>query len=240
MLRRTFILGSVSAAVSQAKSAAGEMIVHRCGIRSAAMQPESLVYLPPDVKKGMPLLVWLHGASLRGTDVQMVKRYGPPAVAQRREDFPFVILSPQCPPGQSWTDSEALMRLVDEVMIEHRIDPQRVYLTGLSMGGGGAWFLASRHPNRFGAVVPMCGPTQPALWASGLKKTPIWCFHGEKDDVVPLKRSKDMVKALKKIGNKPKFTIVKGKGHDITSLYYDDDIYKWLLSKKIRKPVTLT
>ena len=187
----------------------------------------------------MPLLVWLHGASLRGTDVQMVKRYGPPAVALRRGDFPFVILSPQCPPGQLWTDAGALMRLVDEVIIAHRVDQKRVYLTGLSMGGGGAWFLGSKYPNRFGAVVPMCGPTQPAQWAKGLQKMPIWCFHGENDDVVPLKRSTDMVKALKKVGNKPKFTIVKGKGHDITSLYYDDDIYKWILSKKIRKPVTL-
>jgi predicted peptidase len=105
------------------------------------------------------------------------------------------------------------------------------------MGGGGAWFLASRFSGRFGAVVPMCGPTQPDLWADGLRRMPVWCFHGEKDSVVPLQRSKDMVRALKKVGNKPKFTIVKGKGHDITGLYNDDKIYKWMLSKKIRKPV---
>jgi predicted peptidase len=236
MLRRTFLFGSVSAAVSRG-NVKGETIVHRSEIRSAALQPESLLYLPPDFKKGMPLLVWLHGASLRGANPQMVKRYGPPAVAERRGDFPFVILSPQCPAGQLWTDANALIRLVDEVMLEQRIDPKRVYLTGLSMGGGGAWFLGSQHANRFGAIVPMCGPTQPALWAPGLKKMPVWCFHGEKDDVVPLKRSKDMVKALKKEGNKVKFTIVKGKGHDITALYNDDGIYKWMLSKKIRKPV---
>jgi predicted peptidase len=236
MLRRTFLFGSVSAALAQANTK-GESIVHRSAIRSAALQPESLVYLPPDFKKNMPLLVWLHGASLRGADVRMLKRYGPPAVAERRGDFPFVVLSPQCPAGQLWTDANGLIRLVDEVMQEHRIDPKRVYLTGLSMGGGGAWFLASQYNNRFGAVVPMCGPTQPALWANGLKKMPVWCFHGEKDDVVPLQRSKDMVKALKKIGNKVKFTIVKGKGHDITGLYNDDGIYKWILSKKIRKPV---
>jgi predicted peptidase len=239
MLRRTFLFASVSAAVSRAKADAGQMLVHRSGIHSATLQPESLLYLPPDYRKDMPLLLWLHGASLRGADVQMVKRYGPPAVAERRGDFPFVILSPQCPAGQLWTGADPLMSLVDEVMLEHRIDPKRVYLTGLSMGGGGAWFLGSKHADRFAAVVPMCGPTQPALWAKGLQKMPIWCFHGEKDNVVPLKRSKDMVKALKKVGNKPKFTIVKGKGHDITSLYYDDDIYHWLLSKKIRKPVRL-
>lgn len=233
MLRRTFLFGSVSAAVAQA-NAKGESIVHRSGIRSAALQPESLIYLPADFKKNMPLLVWLHGASLRGSDVQMVKRYGPPAVGERRGDFPFVVLSPQCPAGQLWTDANALIKLVDEIMIEHRIDPKRVYLTGLSMGGGGAWFLGSQHNTRFGSVVPMCGPTQPAQWAPGLRKMPVWCFHGEKDDVIPLKRSKDMVKALKQVGNKVKFTIVKGKGHDITGLYNDDDIYKWMLSKKIR------
>ena len=102
------------------------------------------------------------------------------------------------------------------------------------MGGGGAWFFGSQFPDRFGAIVPMCGPTQPEQWASGLRKMPVWVFHGDKDKVIPIKRSKDMVKALRKVGNKAKFTILKGKGHDITAQYNHDDIYDWMLSKKVK------
>ncbi|BDC50609.1 hypothetical protein F183_A29250 [Bryobacterales bacterium F-183] len=241
MLRRTFVFGAFSTGYLLGRtqlSDGGEHIVHRSSLTSACLQPESLVYLPPEhnpEKKKSPLLVWLHGASLRGDDVQMLRKYGPPFVAEKRGDFPFVVLSPQCPVGQLWTaDSVSLMNLVDEAIVEYGVDPRRVYLTGLSMGGGGAWYLGSQYPHRFGAVVPMCGPTQPQQWAAGLRHMPIWCFHGEKDKVVPLRRSRDMVQALKKIGNKPKFTILKGKGHDITGQYNDDDIYEWMLSKKVK------
>jgi predicted peptidase len=241
MQRRTFLFGCVSTPVLLAQDddedkEAGHHIVHRSEISGPSLQPESLLYLPhKHQRKKLPLLLWLHGASLRGADVSMLTRYGPPAVAEKRGDFPFVVLSPQCPSGQLWTqDAGSMMKLVDEVMAQHNIDEKHVYLTGLSMGGGGAWFLGSQFPGRFGAVVPMCGPTQPAQWAAGLRKMPIWVFHGEKDHVVPLKRSRDMVKALKKLGNRPKLTIVRGKGHDITAEYYNDDIYDWLLSKKVK------
>ncbi|MBS1834943.1 MAG: prolyl oligopeptidase family serine peptidase [Acidobacteria bacterium] len=241
MLRRTFVFGTFSTGyllADKGSSNTGEHLVHRSSITGACLQPESLVYLPPDhrrEKKKAPLLVWLHGASLRGDDVQMLHKYGPPSVADRRGDFPFVVLSPQCPAGQLWTaDAACLMSLVDEAIVEYGVDPRRVYLTGLSMGGGGAWFLGSQYPHRFGAVVPMCGPTQPQQWAEGLRHMPVWCFHGEKDKVVPLRRSRDMVQALKKIGNKAKFTILKGKGHDITAQYNNDDIYDWMLSKKVK------
>ncbi len=233
MLRRTFLFGSVSTALFA--NDPGRTMVHRSEISGPALQPESLLYVPSDLKKKPPLLVWLHGASLRGADAGMLLRYGPPAVAEKRGDFPFLLLSPQCPEGQLWTtDPGPMIRLIEEVMAEYEVDPRRVYLTGLSMGGGGAWFLGSQFPNRFAAVVPMCGPTQPAQWASGLRKMPIWVFHGEKDKVVPIKRSRDMVKALRKIGNKPKFTVLKGKGHDITGQYNDDDIYDWMASKKLK------
>ncbi len=238
MLRRTFLFGSVSAAISAARNDGGARnIVYRSEISGPALQPESLVFLPTSHggRKKLPLLVWLHGSSLRGADPGMLLRYGPPAVAEKRGDFPFVVLSPQCPAGQLWNnDAGPLMRLVDEVTGMYEIDPKRVYLTGLSMGGGGAWFFGSQFPDRFGAIVPMCGPTQPDQWASGLRKMPVWVFHGDKDKVIPIKRSKDMVKALRKVGNKAKFTILKGKGHDITAQYNHDDIYDWMLTKKVK------
>ncbi len=236
MLRRTFLFGSVSASIF-ANDDAARNIVHRSEISGPALQPESLIFVPEEHgrKKKLPLLLWLHGASLRGADTSMLMRYGPPAVAEKRGEFPFVVLSPQCPPGRLWTEDDgSLIKLVDEAMGMYDTDPKHVYLTGLSMGGGGAWWMGSQYPHRFGAVVPMCGPTQPKDWAAGLRKMPIWVFHGEKDKVVPIKRSKDMVKALRQVGNKPKFTIVKGKGHDITAMYNDNHIYDWMLSKKVK------
>jgi len=237
MLRRTFFFGALAAGALRAtKSAAGEHIIHKSAISGPGLQSESLIYVPPGhdpEKKKARLLLWLHGASLRGKDVQRLRRYGPPRIAERRGDFPFVLLSPQCPPGKMWTaDSASLMALVDEVIPAYGVDPARVYLTGLSMGGSGAWFLGSQYPHRFGAVVPLCGPTQPLYWADGLRDMPIWCFHGDRDRVVPLRRSREMVQALKKIGNHPRFTILRGKGHNIESVYDDDDVYRWMLSKK--------
>ena len=236
MLRRTLLLRSVSAlpVAGAFKRDNGHHEVHRSSIQGPALQPESLVYLPSDYdgRRKLPMLLWLHGASLRGADPQMLLRYGPPSVAEKRGDFPFIVLSPQCPPGRVWTDDNgAVIRLMDEVREAYHTDPRRCYLTGLCMGGGGAWCLGSRYPQLFGAIVPMCGPTQPAQWASGLRRMPVWVFHGDKDNVVPIKRSKDMVQALRRLGNKPRFSIVKGKGHDITSLYNDDAIYRWMRTK---------
>lgn len=245
MLRRSFFFGALSiGALRASKSEAGEHIVHKSSIEGPGLQSESLIYVPPGhdpEKKDGRLLLWLHGASLRGNNVQRLRRYGPPRIAEKRGDFPFVLLSPQCPSGKLWTaDSASLMALVDEVIPAYGIDPERVYLTGLSMGGSGAWFLGSQFPNRFGAVVPLCGPTQPLQWADGLRHMPIWCFHGDRDGVVPLRRSRDMVQALNKIGNPPKFTILRGKGHNIESVYDNDDVYDWMLSKKAQPETPIT
>ena len=229
MLRRTFLFGAVAAG-------AGAHVVHKSAITGPGLQSESLIFVPPGhnaKKKNARLLLWLHGASLRGSNVQRLRQYGPPRIAEMRGDFPFVLLSPQCPSDKLWTeDATSLMALVDEVIPAYGINPERVYLTGLSMGGSGAWFLGSQYPHRFGAVVPLCGPTQPLYWADGLRHMPIWCFHGDRDRVVPLRRSREMVQALKKIGNRPRFTILRGKGHNIESVYDNDDVYRWMLSKR--------
>src|SRR5262245_12021002 len=148
MLRRTFVFGSVSASIFARDDVTARNTVHRSEIMGPALQPESLVFLPPEhgKRKKLPLLLWLHGASLRGSDVSMLMRYGPPAVAEKRGEFPFVVLSPQCPPGKLWTeDNGALIQLVDEAMAMYETDPKHVCLTGLSMGGGGAWWMGSQY-----------------------------------------------------------------------------------------------
>ncbi len=180
-----------------------------------------------------PLLVFLHGGSGRGDDLNLVSRYGPPAVIQKHPDFPFVVLSPQCPKGEIWTDTDLLISLLDHVIANYRIDRTRVYLTGMSLGGRGTWYLAYKHPNRFAAIVPVCSWAQNADWAPVLKDVPVWVFHGDNDKRVPLSESEDMVKALHSVGNDAKFTVLPGRGHDIADVYENPDLWKWLLQHRL-------
>jgi predicted peptidase len=112
------------------------------------------------------------------------------------------------------------------------VDPDRVYLTGLSMGGYGTWSLAAAHPERFAAIVPICGGGNPAD-AAKLASLPVWVFHGAKDPTVPLERSKEMVEAIKSAGGNPRFTIYPEAGHDSwTETYNNPELYQWLLEQK--------
>lgn len=248
--RRDFLRSALAAAGASAIAGARELKKIEQGPRgrhaivpvaaaSKTLQPNALVYLPAKYdssrRKKWPLLVWLHGASGRGSNLDIVKRYGPPRVAEATGDFPFVVVSPQCTPGQLWSDAAAIVALTDQIERSFRIDRKKIYLTGLSMGGGGAWFVASKFPDRYAAVAPMCGPTQPKDWAPGLRNVKIWCFHGEKDELIPVDRSRDMVDAIRRLGGKPKLTILKGQPHDITREYEDDRLYKWMLKQKRKR-----
>lgn len=203
-----------------------------------------LLLLPEDYKaqkkERFPLMLFLHGIGERGTNVNVVKVHGPPKVAEKMSNFPFILVSPQCPPG-GWWDNETLIALLDEVTDEYRVDTNRVYLTGLSMGGFGAWSLALAHPERFAAVAPICGGGNPIpiMGFDGkrketLKSLPIWTFHGDKDQAVPLSESERMVNFLKKYGCKDvKLTVYPGVGHDSwTQTYADPKLYEWFLSHR--------
>jgi predicted peptidase len=155
-----------------------------------------LLFLPKDYqahsKKRWPLIFFLHGAGERGNDVWKVAVHGPPKIVAKDPDFPFIVVSPQCPEGQIWS-SEVLLGLLDKVEQKLNVDRGRVYLSGLSMGGYGSWDLGLRHPDRFAAIVPICGGGQliSILLAEGakreaLKSLGVWAFHGGKDPVVPL------------------------------------------------------
>jgi predicted peptidase len=193
-----------------------------------------LLYLPrgydEDAKKTYPLILFLHGAGETGTDLKKVKIHGPPKLVDKKRDFEFIIVSPQAP-TRGWKPS-ALLALLDDVEKEYRVDKDRVYLTGLSMGGFGTWNLAATAPGRFAAIAPICGGGDPKT-AEKLKGLPIWVFHGAKDNAVPLKRSEDMVKALKEAGHEVKFTIYPNAAHDSWTATYDNpELYKWFLSHK--------
>jgi predicted peptidase len=187
-----------------------------------------LVYLPQGYnKKGesWPLIVFLHGAGERGDDLEKVKTQGIPKILQNKMDFPFVVVSPQCPKDAWWTEySSTLKKLIDHIKAEYNIDASRVYLTGLSMGGFGTWYMGERYPDEFAAIAPICGGGE-AFLANRLKM-PIWVFHGAKDDVVPVKRSQEMVDAVKAAGGDVKFTVYPELGHGCWDAAYGDEEYK--------------
>ena len=194
-----------------------------------------LLYLPPDyaAKEKWPMLLFLHGAGETGSDLELVKKHGPPKLIAAGKQFPFVVVCPQAP-RLGWR-SEELKALIDHVMDEYRIDPDRVYVTGLSMGGYGTWALAIAYPDLFAAIVPICGGGD-AKAVRRIRHVPTWAFHGGKDRVVPARRSKVMIEALKAAGNPvARLTIYPDAGHDSWTATYDNpELYTWLLKQKRR------
>jgi predicted peptidase len=197
---------------------------------------EYLLHLPVGYeKKGntWPLIVFLHGAGERGDNLEMVKKHGPPKLIELGRDFPFIVVSPQCPNDLWWPQQvDMLSALLDDIEKRYRVDRDREYLTGLSMGGFGTWSWACAEPNRFAAIAPICGGGERYL-APRLKKTPTWVFHGAKDEVVPLARSEEMATALKKAGGDVKLTVYPDATHDSWSVTYDNpELYEWFLKHK--------
>jgi predicted peptidase len=194
-----------------------------------------LVYLPKDYGRDKtarwPLVLFLHGAGERGSDVNKVKVHGPPKLVAAGREFPFILVSPQCPEGQ-WWDEETLNALLDKAMKDYRVDPDRVYLTGLSMGGFGTWALAIAHPERFAALAPICGGGEPR-GVRRLKNVPVWVFHGAKDPVVPIQNDREMVDALKAAGGDVRFTVYPEGEHDVwTETYNNPELFQWLLAHR--------
>ena len=192
-----------------------------------------LLYLPKDYAQqdSWPLLLFLHGAGERGDDLERVKVHGPPKLIAAGKEFPFIVVSPQCPSNQWWQPHE-LAALLDEIVEKYKVDQDRVYVTGLSMGGYGTWSLAGFSPDRFAAIVPICGGGDPRT-VRRFPHLPVWVFHGAKDSVVPLAASEEMVEALKKVNGNVKFTVYPEADHDSwTEAYNDPELYKWLLEQK--------
>jgi predicted peptidase len=174
------------------------------------------------------LIVFLHGAAERGADLRRVKRHGLPRLLDRRPEFPFVVVSPQCP-RDAWWSLPVLTALLDDVCARHAVDPERIYLTGLSMGGFGTWAWAIAEPHRFAAIAPICGGGRPAQ-VCAIRHLPVWVFHGARDTVVPLQRSEEMVRALEACGGNIRFTVYPRAKHDSwTRTYANPELYDWFL-----------
>jgi predicted peptidase len=208
---------------------------------------------PLKVEEGKiyPLVVFLHGAGERGIDNEKQMVHGVPQFASKenRKKYPCFLIAPQCPDGKRWVEVDwsadkhtqpkeigevgrLTLELIDYEMKHLPIDPKRVYITGLSMGGYGSWDLLARRPELFAAAAPVCGGADEAT-AEKIKQIPIWVFHGAKDTAVKPARSRNMVAALEKAGGKPKYTEYPVVGHNSwDNAYRDPEFYKWLFAQK--------
>ncbi|UCG52840.1 MAG: alpha/beta fold hydrolase [Candidatus Latescibacterota bacterium] len=147
------------------------------------------------------------------------------------QEIPFIVLAPQCPEGEMWTDTETLIALLDQVIADHRVDTEQIYLVGYSMGGNGAWYLAYKHPDRFAAIAPMSGMAN-VWWTHRLKDLPVWVFHGEKDDLVPARESQEMVDALIAKGGEVRFSLIEDRSHRPPTDEEHFELFEWFLTHR--------
>jgi len=221
------------------------------------------VYVPADFrsKKSWPVILFLHGSGERGSDGLLQTDVGlPHAIRQKSSRFPFILVMPQCSDEMIWSapdmKAQALAALDDSIREFHG-DRRRVYLTGLSMGGYAGWEFAIAERGRFAALVPICsGVRAPSDWpelrvhlpddaknadpygevARRIGKMPVWMFHGDADDSVPVEESRNMAAALKAAGADFKYTEYPGVGHNSwDNAYAEPDLVPWLLSKSLKR-----
>ena len=182
----------------------------------------------------LPTILFLHGSAEKGTELSGIKSQALPDIISKNPDFPFLTLMPQCTLNSNWQNQfQNLRSLVEEACKLYPIDPGRIYLTGISMGGAGAWKLAAQYPELFAALVPCCGYGDP-LWANRLKEIPTWIFHGARDPLVPVHNSENMFDALKELRGNVRLTIYPQAEHDCwTETYNNPGLYQWLLEQHL-------
>jgi predicted peptidase len=216
---------------------------------SKSLDYQYLLFLPRDYKakrgERWPLMLFLHGAGERGTNVWRADFHGPSKYIVNHPEFPFVMVTPLCPSNQVWS-VEILSNLLDETIKKYRIDTNRVYLTGLSMGGFGTWDMALAMPSRFAAVIPIAGGGNDGAivlsrlgycskeYVQALKSLPFWVFHGGKDAAVDPDESDRMVKSLQRLGvAEVKYTVYPDANHNSWERTYNNpEIYDWLLQHR--------
>jgi predicted peptidase len=230
------------------KDAKGKTLLYRL------LTPENY-----DPKKLYPLVVFLHGMGERGADnekqmIHGVKNFASPEL---RRKYPCFVIAPQCPGDAQWVSEDLtkvlkgtltqdnyklpaepseperlVLELIPALEKEFSIDPKRLYITGLSMGGFGTWDLICRRPELFAAAAPVCGGGDKEQ-AAKIAKIPVWLFHGGKDGAVKPAWSKTMIDALEKAGGKPKYTEYPDVGHNSWDpAYKDPELYAWLFAQK--------
>jgi predicted peptidase len=195
-----------------------------------------VLFVPRGYKgdKAYPLILFLHGSGERvgGTKEPVEVGIGS-AIKKREKDFPCLVIFPRA--EKTWradsADGKRALAILEEVEKEYKIDGKRVYLTGLSMGGYGTWSLAVAKPDKWAAIVPICGSGDPSK-AAKIKGVPCWCFHGDADKAVKVESSRKMIAALKEAGGDPKYTEYPDVGHNSwDKAYATKELYEWLLKQ---------
>lgn len=186
-----------------------------------------------DKDKKWPLIVFLHGAGERGTNLELLKKHGPPKLIAAGQKFPAIVVSPQVLPKQIW-NPHGVKALTDSIVSKYRVDARRVYLTGISMGGFGTWETGMEYPETYAALVPICGGAGVRfVMAERIKDKPVWIFHGAKDPVVEPAYSQRMFDVLTKLKAPVKLTMYPDLMHDSwTRAYEDPELWKWVFEQK--------
>ena len=191
-----------------------------------------------DSKKRYPLVIWLHGSGQSGSDneAQMGGATNIFTDSQHQAERPAFMIAPQCPDADiGWNKDVAnnLMALIADLCDKLPVDMNRLYLTGSSMGGFGSFSLAAKYPEVWAAVVPLCGGSD-VKNAEVLKTVPIWAFHGDQDPMVPVERTRNVMKAIMEGGGKlAKYDELKGEGHGISGIVYPRaDVHEWIFAQK--------
>lgn len=243
------LLPAADPALSQAGAdALPEAIEIRTHQGADGTEYKHLLVRPKEVKAGetYPLVVFLHGAGERGSDPAVLAKHFFPAMLSEeyRERFPCFILAPQCPSGERWGSLDwrtgedsgemtaplaAVKALVGSALEEFPIDEDRLYLTGLSMGGYGTWDWTTREPGFWTAAAPICGAGDTKK-AAAVKDLPLWVAHGDQDNAVPVERSREMVAAVVAAGGHPIYVEYPGVAHDSWTPAYGtpDGLIAWL------------
>ena len=190
-------------------------------------------YSDKETKNNSPLIIQLHGAGERGNgkeDLDKVDVHGFSAYL-KEADHDCIVVMPQCPIDSFWAAKvEDIIKFIEQIIEEYNVDKDRVYLTGISMGGYGTWYTSMAKPDLFAAIAPVCGGGM--AWNAGVLKMPVWAFHGAADAVVSVTQSDEMVEALKNNNADVTYTRIDGVGHNVWDYTYDRELIEWLLSKK--------
>jgi pimeloyl-ACP methyl ester carboxylesterase len=193
-----------------------------------------------DTNKKWPLIIYLHGGSSRGVDTMKLYCCGIPDQIWRKRDFKSIVVAPQCPLNQRWSTDNWFENFYEEITTKYRVDASRVYLTGVSLGGSGTWYLAMKYPEKFAAIAPMSGFTRHIDFIiqniDKLTDIPIWAFHGEKDKIVEFEDTQWLVNQLKDKNANIKFTADPEAGHGLYwSIYPGQELYDWMLMQRKKR-----